>query len=170
MRWNNIPVTLPSFLWKGSLPALPVAAGKLYVQVAPGLVQAVREHLGQSPHEQGGLLLGRLFHQDDRIVAVSVEALVPALEGIGTEISLSMPPSVWTAARQAQHESQVILGWYHSHPDIGAFFSATDRKTQSAFFNQAWSLGWVIDPIRAEQAWFVGPKSQALESDLLEFQ
>ena len=63
-----------------------------------------------------------------------------------------------------QCERQVI-GWYHSHPDLGAFFSATDRHTQSAFFPHPYSLGWVLDPIRNEQAWFIGASSDQLEPD-----
>jgi proteasome lid subunit RPN8/RPN11 len=49
-----------------------------------------------------------------------------------------------------------VVGWFHSHPDIGAFFSGTDRRTQAAFFAQAFSVGWVIDPVRGEEAWFLG--------------
>jgi proteasome lid subunit RPN8/RPN11 len=52
-----------------------------------------------------------------------------------------------------------VVGWYHSHPGLGAFFSHTDRRTQQAFFAHAYSVGWVVDPLRGESAWFVGPRS-----------
>ena len=51
---------------------------------------------------------------------------------------------------------EFVVGWFHSHPGIGAFFSATDRRTQAGFFHHPFSLGWVIDPQRREQAWFAG--------------
>jgi proteasome lid subunit RPN8/RPN11 len=168
MRWTNLPVALPSSPWEGLLPDQLGDPEQILLRVSPSAINAAREHLGEYRQEQGGLLLGRLHHHQDNIVAVSVDAIVPAQESIGTEISLSMPASVWTSARQMQTEGQVIVGWYHSHPDIGAFFSATDRKTQAAFFSQVWSVAWVIDPIRREQAWFVGPRSRPLSSTLLQ--
>jgi len=56
----------------------------------------------------------------------------------------------------------ITVGWYHSHPDLGAFFSQTDRATQRAFFNAPYSVALVIDPIRNEEAWFVGAESSRL--------
>jgi proteasome lid subunit RPN8/RPN11 len=52
-----------------------------------------------------------------------------------------------------------VVGWYHSHPNLGVFFSGTDRKTQRDFFNQSHSLGLVVDPIRLQEKWFIGPDS-----------
>ncbi len=42
----------------------------------------------------------------------------------------------------------MVVGWYHSHPNLGAFFSGTDRATQRAFFNRPYSVGLVVDPVR----------------------
>jgi proteasome lid subunit RPN8/RPN11 len=174
MRWKDVPVLPPSHSWDAGGTAINSSENGLIVRVLPQAVQSAREHLGQSRFEQGGLLLGKLHHApaqaaSKRIIAVSVEAVVPAQEGLGTEISLSMPTSVWNQARDLQTPDQVILGWYHSHPNIGAFFSTTDRSTQAAFFNQSWSVAWVIDPIRGEQAWFFGPESRPVSASALLF-
>jgi proteasome lid subunit RPN8/RPN11 len=176
MRWTDVPVQPPSQAWDDSGISSYNAENSLIVRVCTQAVQAARVHLGQSRFEQGGLLLGKLHHapaQDQTVekivIAVSVETVVPAQEGIGTEISLSMPTSVWNNARDLQTPDQVILGWYHSHPNIGAFFSSTDRSTQAAFFNQRWSVAWVIDPIRGEQAWFFGPDSRPVSASALQF-
>jgi hypothetical protein len=61
----------------------------------------------------------------------------------------------------------MVVGWYHSHPNLGAFFSGTDRKTQRSFFSQRYSLGLVADPVRSEEAWFVGPDATALSPDVV---
>ncbi|MCY1311905.1 hypothetical protein D9M70_622700 [compost metagenome] len=52
-----------------------------------------------------------------------------------------------------------MVGWYHSHPNLGAFFSGVDRKTQKDFFNSNYNLGLVIDPIRNEEKWFISSES-----------
>jgi len=39
---------------------------------------------------------------------------------------------------------------------LGTFLSETDGATQKAFFGHPYSVGWVIDPFRHEQAVFIG--------------
>ncbi|MCG3201208.1 MAG: hypothetical protein NFCOHLIN_01074 [Gammaproteobacteria bacterium] len=59
----------------------------------------------------------------------------------------------------------MVVGWFHSHPNLGAFFSGTDRSTQRKFFGHEYSLGYVIDPIRDEHAYFLGADSEEIGSD-----
>jgi proteasome lid subunit RPN8/RPN11 len=115
--------------------------------------------LATSRLERGGLLIGEPFaagSDDARIALVHVRAAVPGADATASGISLRMEASVWSAARERLGPGEVVVGWYHSHPGIGAFFSDTDRRTQAGFFNHPFSLGWVIDPFRDEEAWFVG--------------
>ena len=58
----------------------------------------------------------------------------------------------------------MVVGWYHSHPDLGVSFSGTDRATQRVFFNRTYSVGLVVDPVRGEEAWFIGPDSVPLKT------
>lgn len=128
-------------------------------------------HLEKRAEEQGGLLLGYAFHADsapDRPVVIDVVDAVAAPSGHGTAVSLSMGTDLWDSARSRANEidashagSQgsddalcMIVGWYHSHPGLGAFFSGTDRSTQASFFREPWHLGLVVDPHRDDWAWF----------------
>jgi proteasome lid subunit RPN8/RPN11 len=137
------------------------------------------------PIEQGGLLIGRVTRLNEttpinQFECIEVLAHSPAPDATGTALSLRMESTVWQAANevcdalntisnseinQQQRGTCRVVGWYHSHPNLGAFFSNTDRQTQSAFFNQAYSLGWVIDPVSSDgvlnldQAWFIGAQS-----------
>jgi hypothetical protein len=95
---------------------------------------------------------------------VHVRAAVPGLQHEGTEYSLRLHAGVWDAARAMLQPGEVVVGWFHSHPDLGAFFSATDRRTQAGFFPHPFSLGWVVDPVRSEQAWFCGPCSVEMQA------
>jgi len=125
----------------------------------------ILEHLQTRRIELGGLLLGRPFVPDASFPAsfgplVCVEDFLPSRDSKSSRISLAMGTEIWNRAREAiAKEERMIVGWYHSHPNLGAFFSSTDRATQKAFFNKAYSVGLVIDPIRNEEAWFVGPDS-----------
>lgn len=56
------------------------------------------------------------------------------------------------------------VGWWHTHPPgCGAFFSSTDRRTQSTWSNPN-AIGIVLDPSFRDQAIkvFRGPKSREL--------
>jgi proteasome lid subunit RPN8/RPN11 len=76
-----------------------------------------------------------------------------------------MNTEVWDKARQMLSQSMQVVGWYHSHPNLGAFFSGTDRTTQRGFFGHPYSVGLVVDPVRNEKAWFLGPGSTSLAED-----
>lgn len=172
MRWSNQPADLPL----QPLSALPARApgltarhasgGGLLVVVPDEVRASVLRHLRGSQDEQGGLLLGEVFADDDRVSiaasrAVLIRQPVPALEFSGSAVSLRMEPGVWDRARLALRPLELVVGWYHSHPGLGAFFSATDRRTQSAFFPHPYSVGWVVDPLLEEEAFFVGRESSS---------
>jgi proteasome lid subunit RPN8/RPN11 len=166
MRWTERPADLPlqprSALEERVSPevAAVVRAGGLIVIVTDVVRTAVRAHLGSSAEEMGGLLVGEVFAEDPAVVSSSVAVLVsfamPALDFSSSGISLRMESGVWERARLARRPGEVVVGWYHSHPGLGAFFSATDRRTQAAFFANPYSVGWVVDPLLDEEAFFVG--------------
>jgi proteasome lid subunit RPN8/RPN11 len=140
------------------------ADGRAIVLEHLGRIEVERQ-LAASWDEQGGLLVGEVFtHTDGAIAAVVVRAAVEALEFASSSVSLRMEAGVWTRAREALRARELIVGWYHSHPGLGAFFSDTDRRTQRAFFPHPYSVGWVRDPTRGEECWFIGPDSAAVSA------
>jgi len=172
MRWTERPADLPlqslSAL-RMRAPALPPGAPStsgLLVIVMDDVREEVLRHLRSSQDEQGGLLLGEVFAADESVSvaasrAVVVSQAIPALDFASSGISLRMESGVWERARVALRPLELIVGWYHSHPGLGAFFSATDRRTQAAFFPHAYSVGWVLDPLLDDEAFFVGRESAA---------
>ena len=47
-------------------------------------------------------------------------------------------------------KENIIVGWYHSHPNYGCFLSSIDVQTQRSFFSNPNHVALVIDPIRTE--------------------
>lgn len=135
----------------------------LVIAVDPATEDDVLRHLASHGEEQGGLLLGEVYAADGTTPSTSrvahVTQAVAATDYASTGVSLRMASGVWEDARNRLGPQELIVGWYHSHPGLGAFFSHTDRRTQQAFFPHAYSVGWVVDPLRGEAAWFVGPHS-----------
>ncbi|MEZ8096729.1 Mov34/MPN/PAD-1 family protein [Photobacterium swingsii] len=136
-----------------------------YVFMPDKVKQSVMSHILKNNTESGGLLLGEVISTDslkNGIVGIKVTEAIPSNDFDATSVSLSMGPEVWSSARLHSSESNFVIGWYHSHPNLGAFFSGTDRKTQAEFFNQEYHVGLVIDPIRNEECWFLGKDSKPI--------
>jgi proteasome lid subunit RPN8/RPN11 len=125
-------------------------------------------HLNTSRLEQGGLLIGHVYSTNslkDGVSVIQITNSAESHESDSTGVSLSMSSEVWQVANSQTENGEFVVGWYHSHPNLGAFFSGTDRHTQRSFFNNAYSLGLVIDPIRKERKWFLGPDCVELDAN-----
>jgi proteasome lid subunit RPN8/RPN11 len=132
------------------------------VLAARSVLDSVWSHLAESRVEMGGLLIGKVHSLDETAFVVSIEDFARGDEFDGTGVSLRLETGVWEAARLRLTAEQSVIGWYHSHPNLGVFFSGTDRRTQSAFFNHPHCLGLVVDPVRREEKWFIGGDSEHL--------
>lgn len=123
----------------------------------------IMEHL--SPHnvEMGGLLIGKLYQNKTSSRFVSrCERIVPSISHESSPVSLKMDSNIWTEANKSLDDHECVIGWYHSHPNLGAFFSGTDRYNQQANFNAPFHVGLVVDHIRNEWAVFTGKHSEEL--------
>ena len=133
------------------------------VVIDDAVARDVMMHISAVKVEQAGLLLGAVYVDDTtnpQRYAVWVKTAIPADGGHATSVSVVIPPSTWNAATPFLDAGQMALGWYHSHPNLGAFFSGTDRNTQRDHYSMPYQLGWVIDWVRNEQAVFRGIDSQ----------
>ncbi|MFM9882367.1 MAG: Mov34/MPN/PAD-1 family protein [Burkholderiales bacterium] len=125
------------------------------ILIAPHVRETVVAHLRTSENELGGLLIGEAFHcagdvAPERIAVIRVLEPLAGDDFSSSAVSLRLGASVWSKAGAHLDAGRLVVGWYHSHPHLGAFFSTTDRRTQGAFFAHAYSVGWVIDPYEAK--------------------
>lgn len=149
--------------------ALDACLGDGPVLLLSNLAQAsAARHVAGRRNEQGGLLVGTPYALDPAasdVDVVLVRAAVPAEDFSSSGVSLRMETGVWDRARAALAPGELVVGWFHSHPGLGAFFSDTDRRTQAAFFHHPFSVGWVIDPFGDEEAWFLGGAAEPLGTE-----
>jgi proteasome lid subunit RPN8/RPN11 len=175
IQWTDTSPKAHFNLAQWRYPALLASSNLPNVVVTDGAFAQALEHLNPSPYEQGGLLLGRVFRSHELLPAdqfdcIEIIEAIAAKEATGTEFTLRMKAQVWQAANDrceqlnlAHDDKLRVVGWYHSHPNLGAFFSATDCQTQAAFFNHDYSVGLVIDPVRHQLAGFIGRLSAPLQ-------
>lgn len=175
MKWTNLesdlkPISITGLYDNISaieiISLLKITKEQPVILVTHSVKARILQHLeSRDDVELGGLLLGRVVSRinlNKGIVAIAVDDIVESTDYSSTSVSLSMDSSVWSMATEKSSKNNFVVGWYHSHPNLGAFFSSTDRSTQKKFFNHPYSLGLVVDPIRKEQKLFLGSESREI--------
>lgn len=124
---------------------------RLRVEISEKVASEVHDVIRRSNVETGGVLLGDVFFQEKqqgRLGAfVRVEAYLPArhIEIVHTSLKFSDATwEEWERMRVAFRGLQIV-GWVHSHPGCGVFFSGQDLINQQQYFPRPWQIGWVID-------------------------
>ncbi len=106
--------------------------------------------------EVGGALLGRPYQFDDEIY-LDVRAAIPAVTADQGPVHFTFTADAWAQLhkdRMQRYPDYDIVGWFHTHPDLGVFYSSDDVIVHSAAFTLPWHVGIVIDPLRKETALF----------------
>ncbi len=133
-------------------------ADDLYpVFISEQAVRAIREHLLADPErELGGVLVGE-FCKFGRGYFIQVNDIIRAEMAESTGISLTFTHEAWEQvhAQLAQRYSRErIVGWYHSHPGLGAFLSKEDEFIHQHYFADSYQIAMVVDSKLGEWAIF----------------
>ena len=106
--------------------------------------------------EVGGVVLGRICRSRLGLVTVMAEAL-PAVRTDADWGHVTFSHESWeeiyTYVDSLAQRLQIV-GWYHSHPGFGVFFSHHDSFIQQNFFSSPGQCGVVIDPVNKALACF----------------
>jgi len=120
----------------------------------------MREHCADSNArgcETGGLLVG--YREQSRVSIKArggrkyhlvVTHAIPMSSPTSSSVSWSVNEDEWACAEEKLRavyapSGKVRLGWYHTHPDQGIFFSMRDRKAHE-LFDAPYEFALVIDP------------------------
>ncbi len=153
LPYRQLPMPAAEWLRHGDTPAdgQPVA---LVHQTA--LLQINAHSRSRLDAELGGALLGHAYRYKGSIV-VEVMAALPAVSSDHGPVHFTFSADSWSRLHRdrAAHYPQLdIVGWFHTHPDLGVFYSSDDAVVHSAAFTQPWHVGLVVDPVRQEAAFF----------------
>jgi len=139
----------------------PVSTLTLYMmeRVARAIDAHVRQRADEG-EEALGLLVGDWAEDPGGLpFSVALDAPTGPLEGSAVSARFT-PEGLAEVARTLAgiRYDYVVVGWYHSHPGMGVFMSATDLRTQRAGFPHPHQAALVVDPASGEAAAFAnGP-------------
>merc|ERR1711874_807137 len=96
-----------------------------------------------------GLMLGE-FIDDYTIRVVDVFSMPQSGNSVSVE---AVDPGFQTKMLDMLKQTgrpEMVVGWYHSHPGFGCWFSGTDMNTQQSFEQlNSRAVGVVVDPIQS---------------------
>lgn len=107
--------------------------------------------------EVGGVLVGSLVGEPGEHV-VQVSGWIAARHTEASRTSVTFTPDTWAAVHEEKERSypnERIVGWYHTHPNLGIFLSQHDLFIHRNFFREPWQVALVVDPVREERGFFV---------------
>ena len=105
------------------------------IRIEDSAWKVMLEHAIQAyPGECCGILLGQEDQKGWRAVSVAVPCR-NAYEGDRSDRFLIDPRDQIAADRRARAESLEVLGFFHSHPDHGLYFSQTDLENSWPWYS-----------------------------------
>jgi proteasome lid subunit RPN8/RPN11 len=129
---------------------------------------AVHQHATESlPNETGGFLLGRVaFDSLRRSWHIEVDETLPVEPLSQDPVHFSFTwRDVDRVRTHRESERKALIGWYHTHPDIGIFLSETDlEKTHRVLFAEPFQLALVYDPVRGRAGYFFWEGPQIIDA------
>lgn len=125
--------------------------GQARVIVGQEALEQLRAHSRSDlDSEVGGALLGHAYRYQGQTF-VEVKAALPARTDDHGPNHFTFNADAWSDLhrdRAAHHPGLDIVGWFHTHPGLGVFYSADDVVVHSAAFVMPWHVGLVVDPVR----------------------
>jgi proteasome lid subunit RPN8/RPN11 len=139
------------------------AEGDLPIFIDLDTLAEIEAHaLSNTSVELGGVLLGRQFEDAEGkpFVLVSDSLRAEHYESSGSHFKFTHDTWTEISRRRDEFSDDVqMVGWYHTHPNLGVFLSGMDRFICEHFFNRPLDVALVIDPLRGDRGWFYwGPE------------
>lgn len=101
------------------------------------------------PMEVMGLLLGTIV-DDYTVSVVDVFAMPQSGTGVSVEAVDPVFQTKMLDMLKQTGRSEVVVGWYHSHPGFGCWLSSVDINTQQSFEQlNSRAVAVVVDPIQS---------------------
>ncbi len=153
-RLGQRPSPPPESCW---LHGDPPGPGHVHILTEAAALAEIVAHGESNLHaELGGALLGTAF-RDGETLFVEIAAALAARSDNHGPIHFTFTADVWAQLnrdRVERYPELEIVGWFHTHPNLGVFYSGDDVVVHTAAFTLPWHVGLVIDPMRNEAGFF----------------
>jgi proteasome lid subunit RPN8/RPN11 len=165
-----VPKPMPATADYASLQAMGQLqdGAPLIVVFRPVLEQIIEYSERDAKQEQGGFLLGGVHYHEGEYV--EIRAFLPATETRSAAASLRFTHDTWAALNREVDErypDELVVGWQHTHPNLGIFLSNQDLFIHKHFFSAPWQIAMVVDPVRQELGFFQWRRGEIIDCGCL---
>ncbi|HPZ06969.1 MAG TPA: Mov34/MPN/PAD-1 family protein, partial [Candidatus Eremiobacteraeota bacterium] len=127
-------------------------SGEYKIFIIELALKAIWNHAKEGmPHGVGGLLMGGLYRDMKRGEDyVEIHNAFPSAATFNEEMNLRVVNRVIAEMEQVSlksYPSEIVVGWYHTHPDAGIFFSENDELIHRTFYREPTNVALILDPI-----------------------
>eukprot|EP00428_Durinskia_dybowskii_P070618 CAMPEP_0170399364 /NCGR_PEP_ID=MMETSP0117_2-20130122/23920_1 /TAXON_ID=400756 /ORGANISM="Durinskia baltica, Strain CSIRO CS-38" /LENGTH=301 /DNA_ID=CAMNT_0010656031 /DNA_START=52 /DNA_END=957 /DNA_ORIENTATION=- len=127
---------------------LPDTAEKIQIS-SLSLLKMLKHGRAGVPMEVMGLMLGQ-FVDEYTITCVDVFAMPQHGTGVSVEAVDPVFQTNMLDMLKQTGRSEMVVGWYHSHPGFGCWLSGVDMNTQTSFEQlNARAVAVVVDPVQS---------------------
>jgi proteasome lid subunit RPN8/RPN11 len=161
---ERVNPVVPVHIWRSPAGAdsevIVVAELEVYVDIYNQSAAAL-------PNETGGFLLGQVgWDSGGRAWLVHIQNAVPIEPAEQTPVHFSFTwRDVDRVRGQRERQGKALVGWYHTHPDMGIFLSETDlEKTHRVLFSEPFQIALVYDPVSSRAGYFFWEGPQQLDA------
>ena len=148
---------LAELITNAYLHGQPPAANQVVVSHRQQAFSQIRAHsISNLRSELGGVLLGHAYRDGEQLM-VDVMAALPARNDDHGPIHFTFTADAWSQIhheRAQKYPDLEIVGWFHTHPGLGVFYSSDDVVVHTAAFTLPWHVGLVVDPLGNEASYF----------------
>jgi len=138
--------------------------GALLVFLEESCLKSMQTHAaGDILRERAGILCGRAYIDGGQLY-INITAALP-VDTVSDAAHFAFHETSWHAIWNRLDDNSIILGWYHTHPGMGVFLSATDLRTQRLHFSAPWQIAIVIDPVSGQSGVFSGAEGNRVSND-----
>jgi len=110
-------------------------------------------------NEVGGWMAGKYCRDSKNgIPFIVIDTILPAVYTEQSAAHLTFTGDTQIALHNHLEEhfpEKVFLGWYHTHPRMGIFFSQWDTWLHQNFFPEPWQVALVIEPHQSIGGFFI---------------
>jgi len=118
-------------------------------------------------NEVGGWMAGKYCHDSqDGIPFIVIDTILPAVYTEQGAAHLTFTGDTQIALHnhlEEHYPEKVFLGWYHTHPRMGIFFSQWDTWLHQNFFPRQWQVALVIEPHQSIGGFFIRQSDGTLD-------
>ena len=146
----------------------PLCSGRVFSKGAVGqnsveivledqlLDRLIKKVSHEKRREVGGVFVGG-YYTYNSIEFVTIDDFIEGQYTQSRALAVKFTHETWAAIQRDKeylYPDKQIVGWYHTHPRSGVYFSQRDVFVHKNFFSLPWQVALVIDPNNGEYKFF----------------